>query len=62
MFTDVLTLVEEDCAVLGWFDLAGCCAVLVFADPLLFGACCAWLLFGACWAWLFAAGGLLVWA
>jgi len=41
MFTDALTLVDEDCAVFGWFDWAGCCAVvLVFAVPV-FGVCCA---------------------
>jgi hypothetical protein len=50
MFTDALTLVEEDCAVFGWFVWAGCCAlVLVFGVPL-----------GVCWAWLFAGAGLLV--
>jgi hypothetical protein len=53
MLTDACTLVDEDCAVAGWFDWAGCCAVLfVFALPL----------FGVCWAWLFAGAGLLVWA
>jgi hypothetical protein len=54
MFTDALTSVDEDCAVAGWFDRAGCCAallfVLVFALPL-FGVCCAWLAAG---------GGLLL--
>jgi hypothetical protein len=50
MLTDALTLVDEDCAVFGCFDWAGCCAVvfegagccavvLVLAAPL--GACCA---------------------
>jgi hypothetical protein len=40
MFTEALTLVE-DCAAFGWFDWAGCCAVvLVFAFPV-FGVCCA---------------------
>jgi hypothetical protein len=61
MFTDAFTLVDEDCAAFGWFDWAGCCAV-VFAFPV-FGVCCAWLLAGAgllvC-AWLFAGAGLLV--
>ena len=51
MFTDALTLVEDDCAVFGWL---GCCAVLVLV--LLVPA------LGACCAWLFVAGGLLVWA
>jgi hypothetical protein len=50
MFTDALTLVDDDCAVFGCLDGAGCCAVLVFdwagcavlvlAFPV-FGVCCA---------------------
>jgi hypothetical protein len=61
MFTDALTLVDEDCAVFGCFDWAGCCAVLVFD----WAGCCAVLglavpLFGVCCAWLLAGG--LVWA
>jgi hypothetical protein len=53
MFTDALTLVDDDWVLFGWFDGAGCCAVvLLLAVPLL-GFCCAWLL---------VAGGLLVWA